>query len=113
MTGSEILLLVLVVLGFAVVVFLLLRPRPDTKQAEVLQRIHVLEETLEADFSKATADMAARVTDVKGALQLELGDRLQAGLKESRGELAQGLTQLSTTLQKKSVSDSGKNSMSC
>lgn len=101
MTGSEILLLVLVVLGFAVVVFLLLRPRPGSDHAEVLQRIHTLEETLEADFSKATADMAARVADVKGGLQLELGDRLQAGLKESRAELAQGLTQLSGTLQKK------------
>ncbi len=101
MTGSEILLIILVVLGFAVVVFLLLRPRPGNDHAEVLQRIHTLEETLEADFSKATADMAARVADVKGGLQLELGDRLQAGLKESRAELAQGLTQLSGTLQKK------------
>ena len=101
MTGSEILLIILVVLGFGVVVFLLLRPRPGNDHTEVLQRIHTLEETLEADFSKATADMAARVADVKGGLQLELGDRLQAGLKESRAELAQGLTQLSGTLQKK------------
>lgn len=101
MTGPEILLLVIVVLGFAVVVFLLLRQRSSNNSAEVLQRIHTLEETLETDFSKATADMAARVADVKGGLQLELGDRLQAGLKESRAELAQGLTQLSGTLQKK------------
>ena len=104
MTGPETLLtvlLVLAVLGIAFVVFLLLRQRATGGNADVLQRIHTMEESLEADFSKATADMAARVTDVKGGLQLELGDRLQAGLKESRAELAQGLTQLSATLQKR------------
>jgi len=101
MSGSEILLLALVVLGFAVVVFLLLRQRNTSGNAEVLQQMRALEENLEADFTKATADMAARVADIKGGLQLELGDRLQAGLKESRAELAQGLAQLSSTLQKK------------
>jgi DNA recombination protein RmuC len=101
MTGPEILLTALVVLGFAVVVFLLLRQRAGAGNAETLQRLQSLESGLKSDFTKATADMAARVADVKGGLQLELGDRLQAGLKESRAELAQGLTQLSGTLQKK------------
>jgi DNA recombination protein RmuC len=104
MTGPEILLIVLIILvtiGFGVVVILLLRQRTGGGNADVLQRLQTHEESLEADFTKATADMAARVTDVKGGLQLELGDRLQAGLKESRGELAQALGQLTATLQKR------------
>jgi len=91
MTGPEILLAVLIVAGFAVVVFLLLRQRASTGNAETLQRLQSLEVGLKSDFAKATADMAGRVEQVKGGLQLELGDRLQAGLKESRGELAQSL----------------------
>ena len=101
MTGSEIFLAVLLVAGFSVVVFLLLRQRAARGNAEVLQQMQSLEKNLEADFTKSTADMAARLEQVKGGLQLELGDRLQAGLKESRAELAQGLTQLSGTLQTK------------
>lgn len=97
MTGPEIILAVLIVLGFTVVIFLL----PRRGNVEVLQKLDAAEAGLKSEFTKATADMAARVEQVKGGLQLELGDRLQAGLKESRAELAQGLTQLSGTLQTK------------
>src|SRR5205823_5595284 len=101
MSGPEILLIVLLVLGFAVVVFLLLRQRQGAHNAEILQQLQSLESELRADFTKATADMAARVEQVRGGLQLELADRLQSGLKEFRAEITQGLTRLSGTLQTK------------
>ena len=97
MTGPDIFLAVLLLAGFAVVIFLLSR-RPESGMREQLAGT---EAALKAEFNKATADMAARVEQVKGGLQLELGDRLQTGLKESRAELAQGLAQLSGTLQSK------------
>src|SRR5206468_1093731 len=61
MSGPEIVLIVLLVLGFAVVVFLLLRQRKGAHNAEILQQLQSLESELRADFTKATADMAARV----------------------------------------------------
>ena len=91
MTSPEILLTVLGALGFMVVVFLLLRRRPGSDNAEVLQRLHTLEESLEADFAKATADMAARIEQVKGDLRVDLADRLQAGLTEVRAAVDQQL----------------------
>ena len=101
MTGPEIFLAVLLVVGFALVAFLLLRQRADSGNAELLQHLQAMESGLKTDLNKATTDTATRLVEVKGGLQLELGDRLQAGLKESRAELAQGLTQLSGTLQTK------------
>jgi DNA recombination protein RmuC len=101
MTGPEIFLIALIVVGFAVVVALQFRQRAASGNAELLQRLDATEAGLKADFAKATADMAGRVEQMKGGLQLELGDRMQAGLKDSRAELAQGLTQLSGALQTK------------
>ncbi len=141
MTGPEILLTVLVVLGFALVLFLQLRQRAGSGNAETLQRLQLLEAGLKTDFAKANTDMAARVEQVKGDLRVDLTDRLQAGLnqvretvegqlasgrseqaqrldqfaekqtaglKDSRAELAQALTQLGAGLQAKfeSLSDS-------
>jgi DNA recombination protein RmuC len=130
MTGPEILLAVLIIVGFTLVIFLLSR----RSNAEVLERLVTIESGLKSDFAKATADMAGRVEQVKGDLRLDLTERLQAGLnqvrdtvedqlaagrteqtqrleefavrqtdglKDSRAELAQGLAQLSVALQTK------------
>lgn len=106
MTGPEILLAVLIVAGFAIVIFLL----PRRGNSEVLQRLEAAEAGLKSDFTKATADMAARVEQVKGGLQLELGDRMQknfqqlaesqsAAAQQSRAELAQSIDATSKALQ--------------
>ena len=130
MTGPEILLAVLIIVGFALVIFLLSR----RSNAEVLERLVTIESGLKSDFATATADMAGRVEQVKGDLRVDLTERLQVGLnqvrdtvegqlaagraeqtqrleefavrqtdglKDSRAELAQGLAQLSVALQTK------------
>lgn len=86
-------LAVLMVLGFGLVIFLL----PRRGNVEVLQRLDATESALKSDFTKATADMAARVEQVKGDLRVELADRLQAGLNQVRetveGQLVSGRTE--------------------
>jgi len=106
MTGPEILLAVLIVAGFAIVIFLM----PPRGNAGVLRRLDDTEAALKSEFAKSTADMAARIEQVKGGLQLELTDRLQrnfqqlaesqsAAAQQARAELAQSLDATSKALQ--------------
>ena len=73
-------LLALGAAGFAALAWLLLRLRADVQSPAVLERLRELESELEASFTKANADMAARIEQVKGDLRLDLAERLAQGL---------------------------------
>lgn len=89
----------IVILGFAVVIALQLRQRPSSGSDITAEQLTSLESGLKTDFQRATTDMADRIARVKGDLQLELGDRLQKGLLDSRTELARNLETNSKALQ--------------
>ncbi len=112
-----------VVAGFVMLAWLVTRSRNERGQVEVLRRTEELETRLEAAFTKASTDMAARVEQMKGDLRTDLTERLQQGsnvvretverqfaqgrgeqtsaLAEARKESAQALVALGAGLQTK------------
>ncbi|MHB1306022.1 MAG: DNA recombination protein RmuC [Limisphaerales bacterium] len=96
--------------GFLVLGLALRRQRFQSVQDEVLRRLSALDAGLNSSFQKATADMAARVEQVKGDLRTDLTERLQHGLNvvretverqlvDGRSEQSQQLGAIATALE--------------
>ena len=83
----------LLLLGFAAVLALLWRPRPNPGQAELVGRLAELEVALGGAVARGNADLAARVEQVRGDLRTDLSDRLQNGLESVRGTVDRQLTE--------------------
>ncbi len=88
--------------GFLVLGLALRRQRFQSVQDEVMRRLSTLDVGLNSSFQKATADMAARVEQVKGDLRTDLTERLQHGLNVVRDtverQLVEGRTEQSHQL---------------
>jgi len=100
MTTAQFITLVgMLVAGFAATIWLVLRSRGAS---QMLQRTDALQAALEAAFTKANADMAARVEQVRGDLRTDLTERLQQGLNLVREtvdrQLAQGRAEQTAAL---------------
>jgi DNA recombination protein RmuC len=100
MTTAQFITLVgMLVAGFAATIWLVLRSRGAS---QMLQRTDALQAALDAAFTKANADMAARVEQVRGDLRTDLTERLQQGLNLVREtvdrQLAQGRAEQTAAL---------------
>lgn len=86
--------LAIAIVNIAVLVFALMRLRKLSPQdhAPILERFSALDTKLSDNFTKATADMAGRVEQVKGDLRTDLADRLQQGITNVRETVDKQLT---------------------
>jgi DNA recombination protein RmuC len=89
-TAQFITLVAVLVAGFAATIWLMLRARGESR---LLERTDALQAALEAAFTKANTDMAARVEQVRGDLRTDLTERLQQGLNLVRETVDRQLTQ--------------------
>lgn len=113
MTGWEYpVLLGVVVLGFVVLAWLAVRAGGRAERETHARRLGELENTLQAAFAQANADMAARVEQVKGDVRTDLTDRLQAGFagvretmdrqaRDGRTEQTRGLAETTRSLEQR------------
>ena len=86
-------LVVLLLALLGLVAFSIFRsPRRRAEQA-LLERVSESNAALAASFSKANADMAARVEQVKGDVRTDLADRLQQGLGSVRETVDRQMTE--------------------
>ncbi len=88
---TTLVVLLLAVLGL--VALSIFRPPRRRTEQEFLERVTESNTSLAASFSKANADMAARVEQVKGDVRTDLADRLQQGLGSVRETVDRQLTE--------------------
>jgi len=113
MTGWEYpVLLGVMVLGFGLLGWLVARAGGRAEREALVRRLGELENTLQAAFAQANADMAARVEQVKGDVRADLADRLHGGftgvretmdrqLREGRTEQSQRLAETTRSLEQR------------